>query len=768
MTGPHWRRRGATLTGWAAGILGAWLVGTWCFGLVFWLAGYGQQGWALWWQNMFDQERAIAIVRATYGADPDIALGVLLGRAAQGTVFILAIAFYAVLTIGPNAGSRLAKDLATTVLGALESVSGRGWALLAVVLVAVVGATGAGFLMFWFHLNSMHGALAWLDAPWNQSLAALDLLWNYPTHSRIAQARGFAFLAATMVLALVGIGLAKLFGLAEPKPLYGRSSFGSWRQLVKGQLLDAKRRRPGAIVGRWRRRLGLGPLVSHSEDWTHVFVLGPTGCGKGQGFVLPNGLSWPDSLIAFDLKGEAWQKTAGYRQRALHNDVYYFNPTDPERQTCRFNPLGHIDRTNEVQLIGELKKVAEMLMPVPDVGEKFWAQSGHTGFVAAGMVLAQRGDTLSIGAILQELKRPDLQRYFIAIAEGREKPDTRDPRSRFSLDCTLQCSSFAAGGDEKTFGNKRDTLTAALNLWDDPNVRLATDASDFDLRLMRSGKRKMSVYLCASAGNLKILRSLYATIFQLLYDQMTVREPAPTDHGVLVILDEFARLGRMSDLQAAFALTRSYKMRFLIVVQSLNQLKDASLYGVHGAEDIAINCDTEVYFTPARQSDAEELSKMLGDVTVKSRSRTRQMRGGGSTSYSDQRQPLMSPQELMEFPQQEVLVKTRGRRAFRLYKIVAWKDRMFAQRLLEAPPAVFPLKLPEEEADAVDVIAGDLASKMSPGLALKFGSEAGEEAETGTAVDESDAADARLDAELLRVEGMIRSAAGGRGHRSIA
>ncbi|MBS0546139.1 MAG: type IV secretory system conjugative DNA transfer family protein [Proteobacteria bacterium] len=761
MTGSQWRRRGATLAGWAAGIWGAWLVGAWCCGLVFWLAGYGQQGWELWWQNMFDQERAIAIVRATYGADPDVALGLLLGRAVQGTVLILAIAFYAVLTLGLNAVSRLFKELATTMLGILESVSGRGWALLAVGLVAFVGATGAGFLMFWFHLNSVHGVMAWLDAPWNQSLAAVDLLWNYPDHSRIVQARGFAFLVAMMVLALVGIALAKLFGLAEPKPLYGRSSFGSWRQLVKGQLLDAKRRRPGAIVGRWRRRLGLGPLVSHSEDWTHVFVLGPTGCGKGQGFVLPNGLSWPDSLIAFDLKGEAWQKTAGYRRRALHNDVYYFNPTDPERRTCRFNPLGHIDRTNEVQLIGELKKVAEMLMPVPDVGEKFWAQSGHTGFVAAGMVLAQRGDTLSIGTILQELKRPDLQQYFIAIAEGRERPAAQNPRSRFSLDCTLQCSSFAAGGDEKTFGNKRDTLTAALNLWDDPNVRLATEASDFDLRQMRSGKRKMSVYLCASAGNLKILRSLYATIFQLLYDQMTVREPATTDHGVLVILDEFARLGRMSDLQAAFALTRSYKMRFLIVVQSLNQLKDASLYGVHGAEDIAINCDTEVYFTPARQSDAEELSKMLGDVTVKSRSRTRQMRGGGSTSYSDQRQPLMSPQELMEFPQHEVLVKTRGRRAFRLHKIVAWRDRLFAQRLLEAPPAVPPLRLPEEKADALAAIENALLSRMSSGLALRSRPGSGEEAGAAPAVIDDDAADALLDAELVRMAERIGLTTGG-------
>jgi type IV secretion system protein VirD4 len=237
-----------------------------------------------------------------------------------------------------------------------------------------------------------------------------------------------------------------------------------------------------------------------------------------------------------------------------------------------------------------------------------------------------------------------------------------------------------------------------------------------------------------------------------------VKEPAPNDHGVLVILDEFARLGRMSDLQAAFALTRSYKMRFLIVVQSLNQLKDASLYGVHGAEDIAINCDTEVYFTPARQSDAEELSKMLGDVTVKSRSRTRQMRGGGSTSYSDQRQPLMSPQELMEFPQREVLVKTRGRRAFRLHKIVAWKDRLFAERLLEAPPPVQPLKLPVEKVDALAAIAGALASKMSPGLALRSGSVPAEEANSWPVIEDSDAADAELDRELVRVSEKLERA----------
>jgi type IV secretory pathway TraG/TraD family ATPase VirD4 len=135
------------------------------------------------------------------------------------------------------------------------------------------------------------------------------------------------------------------------------------------------------------------------------------------------------------------------------------------------------------------------------------------------------------------------------------------------------------------------------------------------------------------------------------------------------------------------------------------------------------------------------------------------MRGGGSTSYSDQRQPLMSPQELMEFPQQEVLVKTRGRRAFRLYKIVAWKDRVFAHRLLEAPPVVLALRLPDNNVNAVADIANALASMMSPGLVLKKNSELSEENNVALDLNDSDAADAELDRELLRVSKKIEGPA---------
>ena len=704
-----------TAAGWAATAFGAWLGGHWAGGLLFWLCAYGGKGLELWRSNLFDQDRAVASAMALYGAEPDMRIALELSAIGQVLVTALLIAGLGRLTgvVRPltrgqyatlkSAWSirfpKLARAVAAVrrwTVGPLiqgieivADISPAGWGWAALVTVGLGAAVGGASIAFWATLGGMPAVMAFVDAPWQQLDLAVRTASAFPDHPKIVQGRTLAAMIGMLAGVAVVIGGAKLFGLADNDPLYGRARFGNWRELVKGQLLDSMRRQAGVLLGAWRRLGGDGPLVSHSEDWTHVFVLGPTGCGKGQGFVLPNALSWPDSLIAFDLKGEAWDKSAGWRaSEAAGNRVFYFNPINADRRTCRFNPLGHVDIDDDLQMVRELKKVAEMLLPVPEVGEKFWAQSGQAGFVAAGMVIAERDRRLSIGWILEELKRSDLQEYFTRIAKNLTPAR---PGAPFSQRCQLQCSSFAAGSDEKTFGSKRDTLTAALGLWDDPNVCAATETSDFLLSEMR--RKKMSVYLCASAGDLKVLRPLYAAIFQLLYDQLTKHEPAKSDHGVLVILDEFARLGAMPDLQAAFALTRSYKVRFLVVVQSLNQLKDAKLYGVHGAEDISINCDTQIYFTPTRYGDAKELSEALGNNTVKSRSRSRS-RGTVSTSESDQRKPLMSPQELMLYPEKEILLKTRGRRPFRLRKLRAWHDEPFRKRMTMAPPAIASLPLP--------------------------------------------------------------------------
>src|SRR3546814_2876745 len=61
----------------------------------------------------------------------------------------------------------------------------------------------------------------------------------------------------------------------------------------------------------------------------HCIVEAPTRSGKGVGIVIPNLLSWQESVVVLDVKRENWEATAGFRQK-YGQAVYLFNPTDPE------------------------------------------------------------------------------------------------------------------------------------------------------------------------------------------------------------------------------------------------------------------------------------------------------------------------------------------------------------------------------------------------------------------------------------------------------
>ena len=61
----------------------------------------------------------------------------------------------------------------------------------------------------------------------------------------------------------------------------------------------------------------------------------PTRSGKGLGLVIPTLLTWTESAVVHDIKGENWQLTAGWRARFSH--CLLFNPTD--LRSARYNPL---------------------------------------------------------------------------------------------------------------------------------------------------------------------------------------------------------------------------------------------------------------------------------------------------------------------------------------------------------------------------------------------------------------------------------------------
>ena len=528
----------------------------------------------------------------------------------------------------------------------------RGTILAAGIPVAIVLAFFVASVVAWIYLGLPSAKFDPLKMP--------AFFWYYRHDPVVLKAFG-----AGMVVGLVLTGIMLWWLLKQKPPLHGAARFAK-----EGEIRRAGFRADnGIVVG---KKGGKFLTFGGSE---HCIVEAPTRSGKGVGIVIPNLLSWQASLVVLDVKRENWDATAGFRQK-FGQAVYLFNPTDAEGRTARYNPLGYIDRTDPDQVVIELQKIATMLFVAPERGEPFWTDSARTAFVGVGAYLAVADLPFTIGSIYRLMTTGDTRGYFRKVLDDRALD--------LSQGCRNALADFTSGADN-TFAGIVQTVTSKLSVWLNPRVDAATEESDFDLRELRT--KPMSIYLGVSPDELDRVAPLYNLLFQQLID-LNVRDlpDSETPLQVLVILDEFARIGRAQVIASAFSYVAGYGIRLLPVIQSRSQLR--AVYGEHVANEIVANCGVEVAFTPKELRVANELSERIGYVGQESVTKSLTIHGilaNRSKSMSDQRRALLLPQELMQFPDGELLLLRGGIPPIHGDKIRFYADGLFRSRVMAAP-----------------------------------------------------------------------------------
>jgi len=569
--------------------------------------------------------------------------------------------------------------------------------------IALGGAAGLGLLAV---LSGLAAAIALAGlgrlSPDIDAAAVPGWLWYFREDPEVRRWLKVGALSSGGLALVVTIGVAGQIR----RPLHGAARWAREAEVRRAGL----RSETGIVLGRKDGRL----LVFGGQE--HVMLYAPTRTGKGVGVVIPNLLTWPDSVVVLDVKRENWEATAGFR--AAHGQaVHLFDPLDPEGRTARYNPLGHIDRTDPVSVLDELQRIAAMLFPHPPNADPFWAESARTGFIGVGAYLAETPERpLTFGGIYAELSAGDPRTRFPTLI-ARRREDSRP----LSSGCVRALTDFTSAS-ENTFASVRQSLTAKLNLWLNPRVCAATAASDFDLAALRS--RRTSIYLAASPDNLIRLAPLYALLFQQLVDLSCRERPDPRRHPLqlLVLLDEFARLGHAEVVAKAFAYVAGYGLRLLPVLQSPAQLRGE--YGADVTEEILANCAVEIAFAPKELRLARELSERLGDTTVRSPSRSRPTglsRGHRSVSESEQRRALLLPQELTQMPADDLIVLKAGLPPVRGRKLRYYAEPAFRRRVAPPPDvAAIPMPTDDKPADPppASPAAGPLTLEaIAPGLA---------------------------------------------------
>ena len=523
-----------------------------------------------------------------------------------------------------------------------------------------------------------------------------EFFWYYRHDRRVIK-----WLVIGMAIASVVVIGGVVAFLRRPPALHGDARFARETEIRREGMRDSD----GIVLGRKRARY----LIFGGNE--HVLLEAPTRSGKGVGIVIPNLLTWAGSVVVLDIKRENWDATAGFRQ-AHGQKVFLFNPMARDRATARYNPLGHIDRRAHDDVVTELQKIATMLFPVPDRADPFWTQGAITGFVGVGaLVAAMDAVPFTLGEIYRQVTQPGTQEYLRKQVTELE---------RHMAPGGVRAIHDFIGGAENTVSGLKQTITSRLNLWLDSHVDAATSASDFDLRTIRD--ERMSIYLGVSPDELERVAPLYNLFFQQLIDLNTRDLPDAGRHGigVLVLLDEFARLGRANVIANGFSFVAGYGFRLLPVIQSRSQLR--AVYGNDVADEIVANCGVEVAFTPKELKVANELSERIGFVGQSATTKSRTIHGmlaNRSMSESDQRRALMLPQELMQLPRDRMLILRGGMPPVMATKIRYFASRLFTRRLLPAPvvTATPAIVRPAPSMQVVDASEDALSLRTPPALA---------------------------------------------------
>jgi type IV secretion system protein VirD4 len=424
----------------------------------------------------------------------------------------------------------------------------------------------------------------------------------------------------------------------------------------------------------------VGSLVCH-DGAEHVFCFAPTRSGKGVGLVVPTLLSWPHSVLVYDVKKENWALTAGWRKQ--FSRVWRFEPTATD--SVRFNPLLEIRKgQSEVK---DTQNVADIL--VDPVGDKqsrdHWQLTAHNLLCGAilHVLYAEADKTLAgVAAFLSDPTRTQVQTFRRMLATPH-RPSGPHP-------VVAQAAREMLNKSENELSGVVSTATACLGLYRDPVVARNTQSSDFRIADLMNADAPVSLYLVVPPSDLTrtrpIIRLLLNQIGRRLTESMQVGEKTAYRHRLLLLLDEFPTLGRLEFFETALAFIAGYGLKALLIAQSLNQLEKA--YGPHNA--ILDNCHIRLTFGANDDRTAKRISDLLGPATERKMHRSYSGTGFFLTHRTESEQeharPLLTAAEVNQLPQDDAILFAGGVLPYRARKVRYFLDRRFRVRAGWPPP----------------------------------------------------------------------------------
>ncbi len=399
----------------------------------------------------------------------------------------------------------------------------------------------------------------------------------------------------------------------------------------------------GLIIGKQLR-------LSHKKSLEHCVCVGPTGSGKTASFFIPNLLSLPNaSMVVSDPKGELFQKTAA-ENIAQGKNVVVFNPY--AENTMKYNPLSLCRDVYEVRELAQVLlangNASVEAMTGSKAGGSEWINMSIpllTAFLLFVKDLSPPKNTVAYA--LQLITENDIETLKFLIMDYKDSGNTNiwEQASYKQFNIFLQSSE-----SERTAASIKTVLAANLQLFAEPTIENAT--SENEINPMELRKRPTVLYVNIPEHKSAVLAPLMAPFYTQLMEHLIEGD---TSLPVYFMLDEFANIGIIPNIDRALATFRSRNISISLAIQSINQLRQ--IYGEEKTHSILDNLKTKFVLPGLAFDSANYFSKLCGykEIVTISKSYGNGREKSISFNSTPQKRELVTPGEIRRLEDQTMI-----------------------------------------------------------------------------------------------------------------
>jgi type IV secretion system protein VirD4 len=414
----------------------------------------------------------------------------------------------------------------------------------------------------------------------------------------------------------------------------------------------------------------------------NILIEAPTGGGKGL-LAVSQLLTWGSSAVVFDIKGDLYKQTAGYRATLgpvfrfdTRGNGHCYDPLHGKHDSDELYAIAHqlLYEPNEGEGKGFTQRGIKMLTIVFQAGREYNRMMGKKDAPLLPFVGHMADLGLNRAAKLMYAISPDLA--------GRFLDEDYNPEKDYKQD--------------KYLANSWDSATARLYPLLTERIQRCFNGSDFTAKDIIAGTKPVTVYLCVPEKDLQAKAPVIQLVLESLMAEMKdYFDEAPGEtaaekgcRDVLELLDEAGNV-KLPSLPTDIATVRSRGITIWAAYQDNSQLE--SQYGAYKARAIRNNCDAKLLYRQSDPDSARDVAQSLGWRSAFARSQTLRDGQEASEGLSEQAVHVLTPRDINELDPKNVIALFSNRKPIWLTRMDWQAFPILTQRRALPPPPVTPL-----------------------------------------------------------------------------